>query len=623
MNGYRSVPENNAPGAESSCRQDALSLLQNVFGYSTFRGAQADIINRVIAGENVLVLMPTGGGKSLCYQIPALIRRGVGIVISPLIALMQDQVAALLELGVAAAYLSAGTQRNEVHRIVQCMRSGTLDLLYVAPERLLNPRFMAFLASLEIALFAIDEAHCVSHWGHDFRPEYQQLGKLAACFPNIPRIALTATADRQTRADILHYLGLSDAKIFLTSFDRPNLFHRVVEKHNAKKQVLAFIQREYPNASGIIYCLSRKRVEEVTRWLVDKGVLALPYHAGLDHDVRERHQRAFLRNDNIVMVATLAFGMGVDKPDVRFVAHLDMPKSIENFYQESGRAGRDGMPATSWLCYGLNDFVQLSQRIRDAETTHPAQKEVELNKLEAMLAYCEAPGCRRQHVLTYFEEQGIPCGQCDNCISPPPLYDATIAVQQLLSCIYRVGQNYAANHVIQVLLGKPSPSVVACGHDQLSTFGIGKSVSQREWRSIVRQLFAKNLLEVDVTRGQALVLTEACRAILRGSETVWLRPLSSEKTLAKPIAPRWLRTERDDQLWLRLRQWRKQRAEAYNLPAYIVFSDRTLQELVEQRPDNKKELAKVYGLGTQKIARYGDSLLELLLEDRQVSEKHT
>lgn len=601
---------------ETYRRQRALTLLQNVFGYPSFRGYQAEIIDRVVAGGNALVLMPTGGGKSLCYQIPALLREGVAIVVSPLIALMQDQVVTLVELGIAAAYLSSATPHHVVCDIVQRARTGALDLLYVAPERLLTPRFLDFLASLKIALFAIDEAHCVSHWGHDFRPEYQQLGRIVNDYPHIPRIALTATADQQTRADIVHYLSLAEASLFLSSFDRPNVFYRVVEKHNAKKQLLSFIQAEYLGISGIVYCLSRKRVEEVALWLTENGIRALPYHAGLAHDVRERHQREFLRNDGVVMVATLAFGMGVDKPDVRFVAHIDMPRSVENFYQESGRAGRDGLPATSWLCYGLNDVVQLASMIRDSELTDERQKQVELTKLDAMLAFCEAADCRRQHLLAYFGEQRARCGQCDHCLDPPERFDATLPVQQLLSCIYRVGQRYSAGHVIHILMGKAYPSVLACGHDRLSTFGIGRGLNQRAWRSIIRQLVAKKILEVDIARGQALVLTEACRSILRGTETLWLRPLSTPRTVPRPSAQRWLRTERDEQLWQRLRQWRKACADEHNVPAYVIFSDRTLQELVQCRPGSLAEFAKIYGLGEQKVARYGSTLLALLRENR-------
>ncbi|GGY29758.1 DNA helicase RecQ [Paludibacterium paludis] len=597
--------------------QNALTLLSSVFGYPAFRGEQEAIVNHVAGGGHALVLMPTGGGKSLCYQIPALMRDGMALVVSPLIALMQDQVAALTELGVAAACLNSATSPDEARDIARRARAGTLDLLYVAPERLLTPRFLAFLDSVPLSLLAIDEAHCVSHWGHDFRPEYQQLGMLAERFPQVPRIALTATADQQTREDILHYLKLSDARVFLSSFDRPNLFYQVLEKHNAKKQVLAFIQNEHPGASGIVYCLSRKRVEDMAQWLVENGIRALPYHAGLGHDVRERNQRDFIREEGVVMVATLAFGMGIDKPDVRFVAHVDMPKSPENFYQESGRAGRDGLPATSWMCYGLNDVVQLSGMIQNSEMAD-LQKQVELGKLDAMLAFCETPGCRRQHILKFFGEDSAPCGHCDNCLHPPVLYDATLPVRKLLSCIYRVGQRFAASHVVDVLMGKMTPLMEGTRHHDLPTFGVGKEFNQRQWRSVIRQLVARKLVEVDLARGQSLVLTAGCRPLLKGEELIYLRPLAAEKTGARQgPADRWLRTEREERLWQALRRWRKERADEHNVPAYAVFSDKTLRELVERRPADLRELGRIHGLGELKLARYGGDLMTLLKDSRE------
>ena len=594
--------------------QDALSLLQNTFGYPAFRGMQADIIAHVAAGGNALVLMPTGGGKSLCYQIPALLRPGLALVVSPLIALMQDQVAALREAGVAAACLNSATSPDEARAIAHFAREGQLDLLYVAPERLLSPRFLEFLASLQqIALFAVDEAHCVSQWGHDFRPEYQQLGQLFQRWPHVPRIALTATADAETRADMLHYLQLQDARQFITSFDRPNLFYQVVEKDSAKKQLLSFIDNDYPGVSGIVYCLSRKRVDDTAQWLCENGIRALPYHAGMSHEARERNQRTFLREDGIVMVATIAFGMGIDKPDVRFVAHIDLPKSPENFYQESGRAGRDGLPATSWLCYGLNDMVQLTQMIEGGDS--PAQqKQVELTKLDAMLGYCETASCRRQQILAYFGEAAQPCGQCDNCLRPPATYDATVVVQKLLSCIYRCGQRYPAGHIIDVLLGRPNQYVQQAGHDRLSTFGIGKELNQKGWRSVIRQLVARKLLQVDIVRGQSLLLTDACRAILKGDERIELRPLAEARQRQSVHSERWLRTEREERLWSALRRWRKATADEHNVPAYAVCSDRTLQELVQQRPVTPAGLKKVYGLGELKVARYGAALLGLIHE---------
>lgn len=594
----------------------ALQLLNQVFGYPAFRGQQADIVAHVAEGGSALVLMPTGGGKSLCYQIPALLRDGLTLVVSPLIALMQDQVATLQELGIAADCLNSATSPDDARDVARRARAGELKLLYVAPERLLTPRFLDFLASLPaIGLFAIDEAHCVSQWGHDFRPEYQQLAVLAERWPQVPRIALTATADQETRADMLHFLRLGDARQFVTSFDRPNLFYQVVEKDNAKKQLLHFIGNEHRGSSGIVYCLSRKRVEDTAAWLQENGVNALPYHAGLSHEVRDRHQRTFLRDDGIVMVATIAFGMGIDKPDVRFVAHLDLPKSPENFYQESGRAGRDGLPADSWLCYGLNDMVQLRQMILDGEAAE-LQKQVELGKLDAMLAFCETASCRRQHILSYFGEGSAPCGHCDNCQNPPITFDATLPVQKLLSCVYRTGQRHAASHVIDVLLGRSNPATLAHGHEGLSTFGIGRDYKQKQWRSLVRQLVARKLLTVDVARGQSLLLTDACRSILRGEEKIYLRPLAESGAKARTTSgERWLRTEREERLWQALRRWRKGMADEHNVPAYAVFSDRTLRELVERRPQSRAELSRVYGLGELKLERYGAALLQLLTQE--------
>ena len=593
---------------------DALTLLQQVFGYPEFRGLQAEIVTHVAEGQNALVLMPTGGGKSLCFQLPALLRPGVTVVVSPLIALMEDQVAALSELGVAAAYLNSTVEADEARRIAQAARSGELKLLYVAPERLMSARFLSFLDTLELALFAIDEAHCVSQWGHDFRPEYQQLGVLAERFPAIPRVALTATADPQTREEILHYLHLGNARVFLSSFDRPNITYTVVEKHQAKKQLSSYIQQHHAGQSGIVYCLSRKRVEDTAAWLVEQGISALPYHAGLPSALRSTHQRRFLREEGIVMVATVAFGMGIDKPDVRFVAHLDLPRSPEGFYQESGRAGRDGLPAASWLCFGLSDMVQLQQMLFESEQDQ-ARKQVELGKLDAMLAYCETAACRRQLLLAHFGEAIEPCGKCDNCLNPPKTFDATTLAQKVLSCIYRVNQRCAANHVIDILLGRDSEGVRQRGHQQLSTFGIGKELNQRGWRSVIRQLVAQGYLTVDVSAYQSLKLTETCRAVLRGETSVFLRPIRNDAP-SKSVSDsdRWLRTEREERIWQALRTWRKKLADEHNVPAYAVLSDKSLRDLTERRPQNEDALRQIYGIGEMKLARYGTGLLEILRE---------
>ena len=512
----------------------ALSLLNHIFGYLEFRGQQEEIIDHVVQGCHALVLMPTSGGKSLCFQIPALMRPGVAIVVSPLIALMIDQVDALLARGVSAACLHSATPRDAVKSIECRANAGSLDLLYVSPERLLTPRFKKFVSQLRISLVAIDEAHCVSQWGHDFRPEYQLLGFLADLFPQVPRIALTSTADEQTRADIRFYLKLESARVFQSSLDRPNLFYQVVEKQNAKQQLLDFIRHEYPASAGIVYCRSRQRVEDTAQWLCDNNISALPYHAGFGHHQREANQWAFLRGEGVVMVATSAFGMGIDKPDVRFVAHIDIPNSPEEFYQESGRAGRDGLPAASWLCYRIKDLHARRYAIRGGGLSEH-QKQLYFKKLDAMQDFCEVTYCRRQHILLYFNEQIRPCGYCDNCL-PTIAFDATLGVQKLLSCIYRVGQSCSAEHVIDVLLGRASDSVIHDGHDTLSTFGIGREYSQRDWNSIVRQLIAQQLLHVDIVRGEALFLTEACRAVLKGQRKVYLRPLGDVQTKPAPIA---------------------------------------------------------------------------------------
>lgn len=590
----------------------AVQILHDVFGYPEFRGQQAEIIDTVASGHHALVLMPTGAGKSLCYQIPALMRDGVAIVVSPLIALMQDQVTALNVNGIAAACVHGGTSGEEIRRIADDIASEHLKLLYVAPERLVMPRFLQFLHQTPISLFAIDEAHCVSQWGHDFRPEYQQLAILADEFASVPRIALTATADSATRADIQHYLALNDARLFVSSFNRPNIDYQVVEKNNGKKQLLQFIRSQMPGENGIVYCLSRKRVEDIAAFLTENGLTALPYHAGLDWETRSHNQRRFTQEDGIIVVATVAFGMGIDKPDVRFVAHLDMPASIEHFYQESGRAGRDGLPATSWLCYGLNDWVLLRERIQLAERDE-AQKLIDLQKLDAMLAFCETADCRRQLLLRYFGEDSQPCGHCDNCTDPPSRFDGTILAQKLLSCVYRVGQRFATGHVIDVLRGRESEWVLRFGHQQLSTFGIGNKLTVKEWRTVVRQCVAAGYLNVDIAN-QALQLTEQARAVLKNQQQVWLRPLKHDKIRSSRNNDTWLRTEREERLWQNLRRWRKERASENNVPAYTIFADRTLHDLVQHPPATMADLNQIYGLGESKIRNFGADILSICRE---------
>ncbi|MCX8743987.1 DNA helicase RecQ [Snodgrassella sp. B3882] len=587
----------------------AKQILHDVFGYPEFRGQQAEIIDTVARGNNALVLMPTGAGKSLCYQIPALMRAGVAIVVSPLVALMQDQVTALTVNGISAACVFSGTSSDEIRRIADEIMAERLQLLYVAPERLVMPKFLQFLHNTHISLFAIDEAHCVSQWGHDFRPEYQQLSILAEQFADIPRIALTATADTATRRDIQHYLHLSDAPLFISSFNRPNIDYQVVEKNNGKRQLLQFIRSQMNGQNGIVYCLSRKRVEDIAAFLSENGLTAVPYHAGLDWETRSQNQRRFTQEDGIIVVATVAFGMGIDKPDVRFVAHLDMPSSIEHFYQESGRAGRDGLPAISWLCYGLNDWVLLRERIQLAERDD-AQKRIDLQKLDSMLAFGETADCRRQLLLRYFGEESQPCGHCDNCIDPPQKFDGTILVQKLLSCVYRVGQRFATGHVIDVLRGRDSDWVHRFGHQHLSTFGIGREQTVKEWRTIVRQCVAAGYLNVDIAN-QALQLTEQARAVLKNQQQVWLRPLQHDQSRSSHSTDIWLRTEREERLWQKLREWRKNRARQNNVPAYTIFADRTLQDLVQHPPTTLADLNQIYGLGESKIKNFGQDIIAI------------
>ena len=593
----------------------ALSLLNDIFGYPAFRGQQAEIIDRVAAGGDALVLMPTGGGKSLCYQIPALLRPGTAIVISPLIALMQDQVAALTEAGVRAASIHSGQTGTDANRAERAFTDGQLDLLYISPERLLSPYFTHLLSRAEphgFALFAIDEAHCVSQWGHDFRPEYLKLTFLHERYPEVPRIALTATADAATRKEIIANLRLEGAGVFIASFDRPNIRYRIVEKANARAQLLAFLRAEHEGEAGIIYCLSRRKVEETAAWLCAEGIRALPYHAGMDSPDRERNQTTFLREDGVVMVATIAFGMGIDKPDVRFVAHLDLPKSIEGYYQETGRAGRDGLPADAWMAYGLADVVQ--QRRMIAESAADARhKRVAAAKLDALLGLCETGACRRQRLLAYFGEESGPCGNCDTCLDPPQTWDGTEAVRKALSCVYRTGQRFGAGHVIDVLMGRDDERVRQWGHDKLSTFGIGADIPEKEWRGIFRQMAALGLLAVDHAHG-SLLLTAASRPVLKGEQDVPLRRAPEKQKAATPKSRRIDAelTAEEHALWERLRAWRGETAKAHGVPAYVILHDTTLLELVRQRPQSLDAMRHVSGIGARKLENFGEALLELL-----------
>jgi ATP-dependent DNA helicase RecQ len=593
-----------------------IELLQSVFGYAAFRGDQAQIIEQVAAGGDALVLMPTGGGKSICYQIPALLRPGVGVVVSPLIALMQDQVDALLQLGVRAAFLNSSQDADAARAVQRRLFAGELDLLYVAPERLMMEGFVRALDRIQadhgLALFAIDEAHCVSQWGHDFRPEYLQLSMLAERFPGVPRIALTATADALTRAEIVDKLKLAQARQFVASFDRPNICYRVVEKDNPRSQLSRFLDT-HPGEAGIVYCVSRKKVEETAEWLADQGRVALPYHAGLDAEIRRVNQHRFLREDGVVIVATIAFGMGIDKPDVRFVAHLDLPRSLEGYYQETGRAGRDGEPADAWLAYGLADVVLLKSWIEQSQA--PAeQKRIESMKLDAMLGYCETASCRRVILLNYFGEPASPCGNCDVCLDPPQTWDGTTAAQKLMSAVLRTGSRFGAGHLIDILRGKATDRVKQWHHDRLPTFGVGADLDDLAWRSVTRQLVALGLLHADGQRYGALAVTPAARPVLRGEARLELRQARTG------AGSRRARSRRDDDLAAgvdpalldALRALRRELALAQSVPAYVVFHDATLRELARLRPSSESELRQVSGIGEHKLRRYGARVLEVL-----------
>jgi ATP-dependent DNA helicase RecQ len=560
--------------------------------------------------------MPTGGGKSLCYQVPALARRGTGVVVSPLIALMQDQVAALRQLGVRAAFLNSTQTQDEGRATERALRDGTLDLLYVAPERLTTPSCLALLDASDIALFAIDEAHCVSQWGHDFRPEYLRLSLLHERYAGVPRIALTATADPQTRAEIVERLALDAARVFVSSFDRPNIRYTIVDKDDARGQLLDFVRSEHPGEAGIVYCLSRKRVDETAAWLAGKGVAALPYHAGMDAAQRTENQARFQHEEGLVMVATIAFGMGIDKPDVRFVAHLDLPKSIEGYYQETGRAGRDGAPADAWMTYGLADVVQ-QRRLIDQSEAGDAFKRVSTAKLDALLGLCETAGCRRVRLLAYFGEASGPCGNCDTCLAPPQTYDATEAAQKALSAIYRTGQRFGALHLIDVLRGKASERAAQWAHDRLAVFGLGADLDEAAWRSVFRQLVALGFAQVDHDRYGALRLTEAARPVLRGEQRVALRrATTAPRTRARPRSAAIDLPAADARMLDRLKAWRLAEARAQAVPAYVILHDRTLAEIARVRPRDTLALASIAGIGRAKLARYGEALLEVVQGDR-------
>ncbi|MCX7068532.1 MAG: DNA helicase RecQ [Methylococcales bacterium] len=591
-----------------------LNILKSVFGYECFRGQQQAAIEHLISGQDALVLMPTGGGKSLCYQIPALVRDGVGIVISPLIALMQDQVSALLQLGVKAAFLNSTLTMEQARGIEQQLLNNELDLLYIAPERLTSPRTLELFTKIKIALFAIDEAHCVSQWGHDFRADYLQLSILHERFPNIPRIALTATADERTRQEIIVRLKLEHAPLYLSGFDRPNIRYAIVQKQkNPRQQLLAFIRNQHHGDAGIVYCLSRKKVEEIAHWLQSKNINALPYHAGMNSADRQKNQQTFLRHDSVVIVATIAFGMGIDKPNVRFVAHLDIPKSVEAYYQETGRAGRDGLAANAWMAYGLQDVITL-RRMLSGSDADEAHKRLELHKLDAMLALCEQVHCRRQTLLGYFGDPlEQPCGNCDTCLEPVQTWDGTVAAQQALSCIYRTGSRFGVHYLIDVLQGKQTEKVLNFNHHQQSTFGIGKELDEQQWHSVFRQLVARGLVAINFEHFGVLNLIEASRPILRGEQQLILRKDNKAKKL-KPSKTAIARSRSNNNtlLWDALRAKRREIADDQQVPPYQIFHDATLMAMMEQKPTNLTQMAQLSGIGQRKLDLYGEKFLTII-----------
>ena len=595
-----------------------LKILQDTFGFRSFRNLQEEIITHVIEGNDALVLMPTGGGKSLCYQIPSMIRPGTGIIVSPLIALMQDQVTGLQQMGIKAAYLNSSLMAQEAAEVEGQLASGYLDLLYVAPERLMKPRFLSLLASSTIALFAIDEAHCVSQWGHDFRPEYTQLAVLREKFPQVPRLAMTATADVPTKKDIQANLHLEQARVFATGFDRPNIRYTVIPKNNAHQQLLRFIEDEHPGDAGIVYRFSRKKVDKTAAWLAEKGITALPYHAGMDAGARYRNQERFMREDGIIMVATVAFGMGVDKADIRFVAHLEPPKSMEGYYQETGRAGRDGLPADAWMTYGFGDIVAMRQMVL-GNAVNEERKRIEWQKLEALLGYLETASCRRHALLGYFGDSSpAQCGNCDNCLYPVETWDGTLAAQKALSNIFRTDQRFGVAHLVDVLLGKESVSVRKFGHNKVSTFGIGQELNKSQWSSVYRQLASAGALYVDMEHYGSLKLNEKSWAIMRKGEKIFFRPdpertkKSSRPSKSRAVREYKLETEEEKLLWESLRVLRREIADKQNVPSYSVFPDKTLLEMVTFRPTNLDAMRGLHGIGHAKLEHYGQVFLDAL-----------
>jgi ATP-dependent DNA helicase RecQ len=591
----------------------ALYTLKTIFGYPAFREHQQTIIAQLIAGKDAVVLMPTGGGKSLCYQIPAMVRPGTGIIISPLIALMQNQVVALKQVGVRAAFLNSSQDAATAQAVEQQLQRGELDLLYVAPERLMTARFLNLLDRASLSLFAIDEAHCVSQWGHDFRPEYIQLSVLHQRYPQIPRIALTATADEATRQEIIKQLALEKAELFISGFDRPNICYRIAQNQdNARESLLRFIRDEHDGEAGIVYCLSRKKVEQTADWLCSKGLTALPYHAGLSAEVRQQNQDRFLTEDGVIIVATIAFGMGIDKPDVRFVAHLNLPKSIEAYYQETGRAGRDGRAADAWMMYGLQDVIMLKQMMEASEADE-AHKRVERHKLESMLGFAELTTCRRQALLTYFGDHlEQPCGNCDSCLTPVKTWDATVVAQKALSCVHRTEQRFGVNYLIDVLLKHETDRILQYNHHQLSVYGIGSELDAPQWRSVFRQLIARGLLSVDIQGHGNLCLTELCRPLLRGEQRLWLRHEPKPATTRKGRKPLTSIKPVGNTLWEALRDCRKQLAKDLSLPPYVIFHDATLMEMCEQRPTTRTQFARLNGVGEAKLQRYADVFIDVI-----------